>query len=150
MSVIKRHKGLAIISFLTIILLVVIFLILSRMIFSKNNSTYGDRLNALVEIDKSIKDKIISEYKGKKEVSDISTRTQGRIIYTTIKFTEGTKLDKAKELAEKIISYYDEEVISYYDFGFFLEEIITSKEDTKGYIVTGTKHPDNEKVTWTK
>lgn len=150
MNIIKRHKGLAVICLLTIILLVVIFLILSRMIFNKNNSTYGDRLNALVEIDKSTNDKIISEYKEKKEISDINIRTQGRIIYATIKVNEGTKLDKAKELAEKIISYYNEEVISYYDFGFFLEEVITSKEDTKGFIITGTKHPDNEKVSWIK
>lgn len=151
MNVIKRHKGLAIIATLSLILLVVIFIILSRMLFQKNNSVYGDRLNEMVELDDSIKDKIINEYKEKAEVKDITYRLQGKIIYITLKLKEGTKKDKAKELASKIIEYYPEEVISYYDFGFFIEEIIEKPTDEKkGFIISGTKHPNNISISWTK
>lgn len=91
MNVIKRHKGLAIIATLSLILLIVIFIILSRMFFQKNNSVYGDRLNEMVELDTSIKDKIIDDYNKKDEVKDITYRLQGKIIYITIKLKEGDR-----------------------------------------------------------
>ena len=85
----------------------------------------------------------LPKIKGKEE-KDITYRLQGKIIYITLKLKEGTKKDKAKELASKIIEYYPEEVISYYDFGFFIEEIIEKPTDEKkGFIISGTKHPNN-------
>ena len=101
MKVLKRHKGLAIIGGLTLILLVVIFAIFSRMIFSTGKGEYGDRLNGLKEISKSVTDEVISETKELDEVIDVKVRTQGRIVYTTITFTKDTSKDKAKEIAAK-------------------------------------------------
>ena len=53
MNLIKRHKGLAIVGGLALILLIVIFAIFARMLFSSGKGEYGDRLNGLVSIDKS-------------------------------------------------------------------------------------------------
>ena len=156
MDLIKRHKGLAIVGGLSLILLIIIFAIFARMLFSTGTTEYGHRLDNIVDIDKKVFNEIIEETKELTEVEDITIRTQGKIIYTTIKFKEGTKLDKAKEIANNTLSKYDEEIIECYDFSYFLKENIKttdkdSEENKKtGFTVAGTKHPKNEKISWTK
>lgn len=152
MKVLKRHKGLAIIGGLTLILLVVIFAIFSRMIFSTGKGEYGDRLNGLKEISKSVTDEVISETKELDEVIDIKVRTQGRIVYTTITFTKDTSKDKAKEIAAKTLEHYDEDTMSNYDFEFLVtqEEQLDDEGNDKAYTIAGTKHPEKEKISWTR
>lgn len=154
MNVIKRHKWLAIIGSLTLILIIVMFAIFAKMIFSNGDSEYGERLNGLVKVDKNITKEIINETKENENVEDIEIRIQGKIIYTTIKFNAGTKLDIAKDIAENTLSKYGENYIEYYDFGYFLKESVVDNKETdeieKGFIITGTKHPDNDKISWTK
>lgn len=154
MNLIKRHKGLAIVGGLTLILLIVMFAILWKIIFSNGESVYGQRLKGLVKIDKNLTKEIINEVKELEQVEDIEIRTQGKIIYTTITFVEGTKLDKAKEIASETLSKYEEDVKGYYDFGYLLKENVQDDEETeeieKGFASAGTKHPDNEKISWTK
>ncbi len=150
MNLIKRHKGLAIIGSLSLILLVIIFIILGRMFFNENKSTYGDRLNGVVQVDKSIATKIKDEFKEIKEVEKVTTRTQGKIIYTTITFTEGTKVAKAKEIADKVLTYYNEDIIKAYDFGFYLLESISEDSEKNGFVIAGNKHPDNKVISWTE
>ena len=152
MKVLKRHKGLAIIGGLTLILLIVIFAIFSRMIFSTGKGEYGDRLNGLKEIPKDVTDKVISETKELEQVEKITVRTQGKIVYTTITFTKDTSKDKAKEIATKTLEYYDEDVINCYDFEFLLtqEEQLDDEGNDKAYTIAGTKHPEKEKISWTR
>ena len=152
MKLIKRHKGLAIIGGLTLILLIVIFAIFSRMIFSTGKGEYGDRLKNIVNIPKDVTKKVLDETKEKEEVEDIKIRTQGKIVYTTIIFTENTSKDKAKEIAAKTLEYYDEDVIECYDFEFFLtqKEKLDEEGNDKSYTIAGTKHPEKEKISWTK
>ena len=156
MNLIKRHKGLAIVGILTLILIIIMFIISARMIFSTGETEYGQRLNGLVKLDKSVTKEIIEETKDLEEVEKITIRTQGKIIYTTILFKEGTKLSKAKEIASNTLSKYSEDVVNYYDFGFFLKENIPEVEENDeeepktGFAVAGTKHPDIENISWTK
>ena len=63
MNVIRRHKWLAIIGSLSLILIIVMFAIFAKMIFSNGESEYGHRLNGLVKVDKSITKEIINETK---------------------------------------------------------------------------------------
>lgn len=154
MDLIKRHKGLAIVGSLTFILIIIMFVIFSRMIFSTGETEYGQRLNGLVKISKETTKEIIASAKEQDCVEDITIRTQGKIVYTTIVFKEGTKLNKAKEIANNTLTKYDEEIISYYDFGYFIKENIkteeTEEKTKKGFVVAGTKHPETEKISWTK
>ena len=154
MNLIKRHKGLAIVGTLTLILVIIMFIICARMIFSTGETEYGNRLNGLVKIDKNITKEIVAKTKELEEVEDISIRTQGKIVYTTITFKEGTKVSKAKEIASNTLTKYSEEVIGYYDFGYFLTENIEKREENEeektGFTVAGTKHPDKENISWTK
>ena len=152
MELIKRHKGLAIVGSLTLVLLVIIFIISSRMIFTSGLSEYGSRLNGVTKIDKNIAVRLKEEIGEMEEVEKITTRTQGKIIYTTITYTEKTSKDKAKEIAKKVLTYYNEDVIKDYDFEFILTqniEVEEGKEDPS-FTIAGTKHPDKENISWTK
>ena len=53
MELIKRHKGLAIVGSLALILLIIIFAIFARMIFSSGDSEYGDRLKNITKVEKN-------------------------------------------------------------------------------------------------
>jgi len=151
MNLIKRHKGLAIIGGLTLILLIVMFAIFARMIFSTSDTEYGNRLKNISKLNKSVTKEIINETKNLEEVEEIEIRTQGKIIYTTIIFKEGTNLDKAKEIAKNTLPKYDEDIIEDYDFGYFLKENLSEpSEEKKGFVIAGTKHPDNQNISWTK
>ena len=61
MNVIKRHKSLAIVGSLTLILIIIMFAIFSKMIFSNGESEYGQRLNGIVKVDKNIIKETINE-----------------------------------------------------------------------------------------
>ena len=152
MKLIKRHKGLAIIGGLTLILLIVIFAIFSRMIFSTGKGEYGDRLKNIVNVPKDVTNKVKEEIKDKEEVEDITIRTQGKIIYTTITFSEDTSKNTAKEIASSILEYYDEDITNCYDFEFILtqKEKLDDEGNDTAYIVVGNKHPDNESISWTR
>ena len=159
MNLIKRHKGLAIVGGLTLILVIIMFAIFARMIFSTGETEYGTRLNGVEKISKNITKEIIDETKKLEQVEDITIRTQGKIIYTTIIFKEGTKLAKAKEIANNTLTKYNEEIMKDYDFGYFLKENIPEpeakeedkkEEIKKGFVVAGTKHPDSKSISWTK
>ena len=149
MNILKRHKNLAIVGGLTLILVIILFIISGRMIFLTGESEYGQRLNGLVKIEKSLTNEIIEEVKEKKEVEDIKIRTQGKIIYTTIFYKKGTKVDTAKDIAAKTLEKYTEEIISYYDFAYFIKEN-TDSEENKGFVLAGTKHPNTIGISWTK
>lgn len=152
MELIKRHKGLAIVGSLALILLIIIFIICGRMLYSSGNTEYGDRLNGLIKIDKEVTNKVLKEIGELEEVEKITTRTQGKIIYTTITFKENVSKDKAKEIASQVLTYYDEEIVNYYDFEFLLTQNIevAEGEEDPSYTIAGTKHPDLEKISWTK
>ena len=151
MNLIKRHKGLALVGSLTLILIIIMFIIFARMIFPQNDSKYT---KGLVKIDSSIAKEIKEEVKELEEVEKITITTKPRIVNITITFKEGTKKDKAKEIAEKTLEKYDEKVIRYYNFSYLLTENIEPKEGEeetkKGFNIAGTKHPDIEKISWTK
>ena len=73
MNLIKRHKGLAIVGTLTLILVIIMFIICARMIFSTGETEYGNRLNGLVKIDKNITKEIVAKTKELEEVEDIKS-----------------------------------------------------------------------------
>ena len=152
MNLLKRHKGLAIVGSLALILLIIIFVIISKMLFSTSKSEYGDRLNNIVEIKKATLDEVKESLVAMDEVSTASVRVQGKIVYTTIHVTKATSKDKAKEIASKTLEKYSEDVIGCYDFEFLIsqEEELDEEGNNKSYNIAGNKIPDKEKINWTR
>lgn len=152
MELIKRHKGLALVGGLTIVLVVILLIIFSRMIFSTGKTKYGDRLNNIVKINKKVLEDNKKELEELDEVKKVTIRTQGKIIYTIMTVTDKTSKDKAKEIAKNTITKYDEKVIECYDFEFLItqEPILDKDGNDSAYTISGTKHPDSENISWTR
>ena len=152
MNVIKRHKGLAIVGGLTLILLVIMLAIFSRMIFSTGKGEYGDRLNGLTEVKDSLLKEVKESLVSQEQVEKATVRVQGKIIYTVFYVTGSTNKDKAKEIASKSLEKYSEEIRKDYDFEFLIHQNLEVKdgEEDKSYTIAGTKHPDKEKISWTR
>lgn len=151
MNIIKRHKGLAIVGGLSLILVIILIIIFAKMIFSTSSSEYGQRLDGVENIkDSTLKD-IKLELEENEIISSVSIRIQGKIIYTVINFVEGISNDKAKSIASDTISKYSEDVLEDYDFSFLLkEEINSDEEDKTGFVIAGTKIPSKDTISWTK
>ena len=151
MNLIKRHKGLAIIGGLTLILLGVLFAIFSRMIFSTGKTEYGDRLKNIVELRQNVLDDVKSSLEEHEEVEKATLRIQGKIVYTVIRVTEATSKDRAKELAAETLGKYSQEVLDCYDFEFIVnqKEQLDEEGNDKSYTIAGTKHPNRENISWT-
>ena len=145
-NLIKRHKLLTLICTTAIILIIIMSVFLFSF-FVGGNDKYGTRLDGIekVQITKKDKDNINSKLEEKEEVITSSTRVQGKIIYVNIKFKEGTKLEKAKEIADITLKHIDEKKLKFYDLGYFL-----TSEGEEGFNVTGTKNSKLDKISWNK
>ena len=138
----NRNKGLAIIIALTIVLLLILLIIFLQMLIGGSSDKYGNRLDGIDKV------KISNEtFEGvKKEVTeDVSTRVQGKIVYTTITLKSDTSKDKAKEIASATLDNYSEDELKFYDFSFFLKW----KGEEGDTVVTGNKHHSLDSITWT-
>lgn len=147
MELIKRHKGLAIVGTLALVLLIIIFAIFGRMIFSSKDSRYKD----VAKIDKSITEKVISETEEISGIESVIIRQQEKTIYTTITLSSDAASKSAKEVASKTLEYYDEEDLEYFDFEYILTWPADEEdEDKETYTIFGKKHPDMDSISWTK
>ena len=136
------------ITFLVLLLVLIVFLIFFSMFFGGSSSKYGHRLDGIKEVtldDKKLKD-VSSALEEKESIKEASVRVQGKIVYSNIKFNEGTSIDDAKAIAKEELETFSEKELEFYDFSFFLVE---DKEE-EGFVITGNKHPKKEDIGWTK
>ena len=120
-ELILKHKGLSIITFLVILLVLVSFLLFFSMFFGGSTNKYGKRLDGIKEvtITKDRLDALSSDIDEIESVKSNEIRNQGKIIYLNITFKEDTKLDDAKKIAEKALEEFSEKELAFYDFSFF-------------------------------
>lgn len=142
----KKHIFLTILSLFVLIGVIIILVVMFNFFISGNNK-YGNRLNGIEEVeitDKTIK-KIDTKIEEKEEVESASVRIQGKIIYITIKYKEGTSIDKAKEIANSTLENFDEEELNFYDIGYFL-----TSEGENSFNITGNKKAKKENISYIK
>ena len=112
-----------------------------------SSNKYGNRLDGIedVKISNDTFEGVKKELTDTELVLEVSTRIQGKIVYTTIVLKDDTSKDKAKEIASATLDNYSEDELKFYDFSFFLrwkgEEVDT--------VVTGNKHHNLDSITWT-
>lgn len=147
-ELILKHKGVSILLLLVILLVLVSFLMFFSMFLGGSSNKYGKRLDGIneVKIEKSRLDSFSSKLDEDESVKASEIRMQGKIIYAKITYKEGTKVDSAKKVAEKLLNELSEKELGFYDVSFFLVE--DKKED--GFIITGNKYPKNEDIGWIK
>ncbi len=146
----KKNKSLFIILGLLLVLIIILILIFGRMFIKSNTNVYGNRLKGISKISEKENRKIATSLEENSEVDKVDIRIQGKIIYININYVKGTKLDKAKEIANKIPEMYDEKIINDYDLGVFLIENDDDNNETKEFLVAGPKHPEMKSLSYTK
>ena len=143
----NRNKGLAIIIALTIVFLLILLIIFLPMLIGGSSDKYGNRLDGIdkVKISNETFEGVKKEVTDTELTEDVSTRVQGKIVYTTITLKSDTSKDKAKEIASATLDNYSEDELKFYDFSFFLKW----KGEEGDTVVTGNKHHSLDSITWT-
>lgn len=144
---IKKNLGLFIVFILALILLIFICIIFIGLLKGNSLGNYGSRLDGIenVKISNEIYEGVEKEVMETELVEEISTRLQGKIVYTTIVLKSDVDSGKAKELAEKTLDNYEEDQLGFYDFSFFLKW----KGDDSDTVIAGNKHHSLDSITWT-
>ena len=144
---VNRNKGFAIIVGLSIILFLILFIIFLQMLLGGSSNKYGNRLYGIedVKISNDTFEAVKKELTDTELVLEVSTRIQGKIVYTTIVLKDDTSKDKAKEIASATLDNYSEDELKFYDFSFFLRW----KGEEADTVVTGNKHHNLDSITWT-
>ena len=142
-----KNKGFAIIISLSIVLFLILLIIFLQMLLGGSSDKYGNRLEGIdkVKISNETFESVKNEVSDTELTEDISTRIQGKIVYTTITLKSDTSKDKAKEIASNTLDNYSEDELKFYDFSFFLK---WNSEDGE-IVITGNKHHSLDSITWT-
>lgn len=145
---IKNNKGFTVIIVLALVLIIILGVIFIRLLSGNSSNKYGNRLDGIeeVKIAKKVYEAVEEEIMATEAVEKVTTRLQGKIVYTTIVLKSDTGVDKAKEIASNTLDNYSEEQLKYYDFSFFLK---WEKEDGM-VVVTGNKHNNMDSITWVR
>lgn len=149
-GLLKRHIILFIFCLLTFIVFVVMLVIFLKMTIN-TSGRYGNRLEGIedVEISTDTLADISLGLEEKDEVSKAKLRIQGKIIYINISFVESVKLEKGKEIAEGVLSEFDEDELEFYDFSFVIEQISEDDEE-ETWVGVGSKNTIDSKVSWAR
>lgn len=142
-----KNKAYAVIIGMSLILFIILLIILLELLLGGSSNKYGNRLDEIedVQIDSAVFDGVKEELNESGLVENVSTRIQGKIVYTTIILKYDTGKDRAKQLAAATLDNYEEDELKYYDFSFFLEW----KGEEENMVITGNKHHNLDEITWT-
>ena len=119
--------------------------------YAGNNDTkYGDRLEGIEKhkLSNNLLDDIKELYTADTVVGEITTNTQGRIIYINMDFDETVTVEVAKELASKALGAIGEDNLSFYDVQFVLTQSYDKESTESGFPVFGAKSSTSLKVIW--
>lgn len=145
MNFIKSHKQLIILVSIIIVAIILVLILLSSFNIDYNKSEYGNRLNKIEEHKIKNTDKLIKEMEALEETKKCSYRLQGKLIYITLTMVDGVNIDKAKEIANKVLDYFEKDDLKYYDL-----EVILKNENGKmeNYPKIGQKHKTSDAIVW--
>ena len=112
----------------------------------------GNRIKDIEDypISESVYQKIETEIEKLDKVSSVE-RAKGtldsKVIDYLIVVKGETTLEQAKEIGDKLLTYFDEKTLSYYSVQIFI-----SKKDTSmnNFPIIGMKNPKTPKIIWTK
>lgn len=147
MDFIKKHKLLVIVFSFILILLIIIGILLKTLLVDNSKDEYGNRLSGMedVIISKKTSSKLETELKKIDEVSDVSYRLQGRLVYVNLTFNEEVSLETSKEIGAKVLEYFSDEEKAYYD----IQVILNSKnKESEEFPKIGYKHKTSETIVW--
>lgn len=149
MKFVKRHKYTIILLIIFLLLVVLGTKAIEILMPDDNAATYGDRLKDIENhpIDEEIFTKIDDEFGETKKVKMLSRRLQGKILNFYITVNDDVSVKDAKALGDKLVTYFDEDMLSYYSIQVYL---IKEDESLNNFPIIGMKDPLSKVLVWTK
>ncbi len=151
MNWIKENKLLSILIGIVLIFTIIIICIMVKLLSGNNTSEYGDRLDGIekVQISKKTTDKMIKELKAEEKIEDVTyirdgKKQQGRLISVILEVKDTTP-EEAKELGNKVLTYFDDEEKAFYDIQVYLDNV---DEKNNEFPIIGYKHKTSETLVW--
>ena len=130
----NKYTMIGILIFIVIALLV--SLVYNILFSGAGAPIYGNRLDGIeeVEITKGQQEKLVEVLKEEEKVVEASTNIKGKILNVHITVSEGTKIEDAKKLTNKITEIIEQEQKEFYDIQVFIN---IEGENIDGYPTIG-------------
>ncbi len=153
MSKIKKiwteNKVLFVLGIILIICLIVFATVSITYFYGASKDKYGNRLDITKEVplDSKLYTDIENELKANEKVIKASAKLKGKIVYINVTFSDETKLEDAKLIAETVIKLFNEDELNVYDLEFIIQtENVT---DNAGFVALGARNSNGSgSVVW--
>jgi hypothetical protein len=121
------------------------YIVVSLVYPTADGALYGTRLknNADFPITNDMVETLKSNIKENEIVKEVTYSLSGKIINIIVILDDDIPITEGQELEEDILSSFEEEIKSYYDFQLFLTS------ETLEYPAIGYKHHTTENFIWT-
>ena len=147
MKLIKRNKFTFFIIIFFFILFALVFQLKALFFPDSKDANYGDRLDGLVEVEKSTLTDMANKIKENESVKEVTSTTNGRIISVIITVNDEVGLSSAKKIGESVKDNLTEENLANYDIQVFVKKESEAEND---FPIIGYKAKNNDTFSWTK
>ena len=146
---IKDHRYTLILLLVFILLCVLALKAKEVLVPDEGKATYGERLKDISKhpISDDVYTKVSEEFEKNDKVKKIDYRLQGKVLNYFITVDDKVSIKDAKALGDKLITFFDEDVLGYYSIQIYL---IKEDEKLNNFPVIGLKDPLSKTVSWTK
>lgn len=142
-----KKYNLVILGVLIVLIIVAIIIALRSFLYPDDlKSIYGNRLNDIEQyaISNAELNEITEKSKEIENIKDLSIDVKGKIVNIMLEVEEESKVEDIKKSMESTLKNFDDELIEYYDFQFFLTN------ENLEFIIIGYKNKNNEEIVYTE
>lgn len=147
MKLIKKNKFTFFIIAFFFVLFILVFQLKDLFFPDSKDANYGDRLDGLVEVEKSTLTDMESKLKENESVKEVTSTTNGRIINIIITVDDAVGLANAKEIGVSVKDNFTDENLDNYDIQVFIKKESETEND---FPIIGYKAKNNDTFSWTK
>lgn len=149
MKFIKRRKYTLILLIVFVLLVFLAVKVKEVLMPDEGRASYGDRLDERdnYPISDDIYNKITEDYSKDTNVKQITHNLNGKIIKFFVTVDDKVSIKDAKALGEKLITYFDENTLSYYSVQIY---VLKADKALNNFPIIGMKDPLSTNISWTK
>lgn len=149
MKFIKKNKFTILIIVAFIVLVIIAAFVKNIFFINSGQPVYGNRLDGIeeVKIEDSTYEEIASTLKKDKIVTNVTSDLSGKIINVIITVINDTSIKDAKKIGDKVLEFFDEKQLSFYDIQIFIKKDDSKQND---FPIIGYKHHAKKGLSWSK
>lgn len=136
----QENKVLFVLGIMIIICLIIFSAVAIYYFYGGSDSPYGNRLD--VTENNPLSEKLLKDIKEELEKNEIVKSAtidfQNLIVYVSIEFNDGTKMEDAKMIAVSSLELFNKDELSIYDIDYTITSLSTS--EVVGYTLKGARN----------